>query len=146
MNTLTPEELDAAELGLPEKRESWVWQHFASHRAQSSVVCLHCGHQKEETHNTSNMIKHLKDAHRLRDVSELLTKAQKRTTSSSVQAKLDFRSPQLTDAQKGRIHDALAIFIAADARPVNLILGRGFRHFVTARSSLSFSSYPPLGS
>lgn len=118
------DKLDKTQLILPANHSSWVWLHFrvfTDPAKDGMTVCLHCGHVKEHSGNTSNMSKHLSEVHKIRDIREF-------EQTSSVQTTLSW--PKATTATKTRLNKALAMFIAGDGRPLNLIKGKWFVAFV----------------
>jgi len=121
-------EVDVAKLHLPASADSWVWAHYAVTDDTKMQVCLHCGQEKKQTGNTSNMIKHLASVHRLRDISAI--RASLKRKRGPKQEQLGFKSPSFTTAQVQRLNTSLALFIAGDGRAVNLITGKWFRNFV----------------
>jgi hypothetical protein len=134
LDAIPIEDLDdgRVQVARPAGASSFVWEHFAVLLpAQTHVVCLHCGHQKEDTKNTSNMLKHLREIHKLRDISKV---AVRRGDRSAQQLTLhEARLRPLTAVQKERIDTAMALFIGGDARPPSLIKGKWFLNLLSVR-------------
>jgi hypothetical protein len=125
-------QLSQMTLHWPQGATSWVYNYFAltapAVSPAATLVCLQCGHQKEVGGPTSNMISHLVDFHKLRDLSGDVSQRSLQPVLGA--ASFAARPKELSPAKKAELNNNLALFVAGDGRALRVVEGKWFVRFV----------------
>lgn len=126
--------------GNKRKKISSVWKYFKRSGDKKFAKCVTCGKEYKTSGNTSNLADHLKRFHQIQDQPEISSASSSNTdlTSSSARSSVRSVSPffrrsvfyDSNSQRKKELDQCLALMIATDMQPFNIVNDKGFQKFV----------------
>ena len=122
------------------RKNSLVWKFFKRSADGKFAKCTTCGKECKTSGNTSNLADHIKRFHKAQNTQEDLVEASTSTSSESALTQTNMNSistflkrsvKYVNNSERKRDLDVtLALLIATDFQPFNIVNDKGFRMFV----------------